>query len=376
MKKVKIIQVLHCVGGVDVWLRLMLSNIDSDNYENVIVHGIEDTNKAFFDSTGNSIKEYKVPILRQISPINDLKTIYKTIKIVRKEKPNLIHAHSAKGGVIGRVVGIITRTKVLYTPHAFSYLSEKNKPKRLVFKLIEKVLSKGNNILLATSNSEQLRAINEVGYKIENTIVFNNSINPINTIKNLSIQKTWPNEYICTVGRPSYQKNIDLMIRIIAEIKKETNIHLVLMGVGHHADELDNIKKLILNLGLNNNVTLLNWTSREDVFNIIKSSQLYISTSRYEGLPYSVIEALALAKPCVVSNCDGNKDLVENGINGYVIANQNIELYKRHILNLLNNNELLLELSKNAYNSFQEKYNVNKNISFLEKIYNVESKTR
>jgi len=375
MKKVKIIQVLHCVGGVDVWLRLMLSNIDSDNYENVIVHGIEDTNKAFFDSTGNSIKEYKVPILRQISPINDLKTIYKTIKIVRKEKPNLIHAHSAKGGVIGRVVGIITRTKVLYTPHAFSYLSEKNKPKRLVFKLIEKVLSKGNNILLATSNSEQLRAINEVGYKIENTIVFNNSINPINTIKNLSIQKTWPNEYICTVGRPSYQKNIDLMIRIIAEIKKETNIHLVLMGVGHHADELDN-KKLILNLGLNNNVTLLNWTSREDVFNIIKSSQLYISTSRYEGLPYSVIEALALAKPCVVSNCDGNKDLVENGINGYVIANQNIELYKRHILNLLNNNELLLELSKNAYNSFQEKYNVNKNISFLEKIYNVESKTR
>jgi glycosyltransferase involved in cell wall biosynthesis len=374
MKKIKIIQVLHSVGGVDVWLRLMLSNIDSDNYENVIVHGIDDTNKEFFDSRGNSIKEYKVPILRPISPINDLKSIYRTIKIVRKEKPDLIHAHSAKGGVIGRVVGIITGTKVLYTPHAFSYLSEKSKPKRFLFRLIEKVLSKGNNILLATSNSEQSRAINEVGYKSEKTIVFNNCITPIFNIENLSTQKTWTNEYICTVGRPSYQKNIDLMIRIIAEIKKERKIHLIVMGVGFHADQLDIVKELILDLNLSENVTLLNWTSREDVLNIISSSKLYISTSRYEGLPYSVIEALALSKPCVVSNCDGNKDLIEDGYNGYVIKNYNIENFKNQILELLKNEDLLNKMSKNAHQSFLDKYNIEKNIIYLENIYSKEIK--
>jgi len=369
MKKIKIIQVLHSVGGVDVWLRLMLRNIDSDNFEIVIVHGIEDTNKEYFDSKGNSIKEYKVPILRKISPINDLKSIYRSIKIVRKEKPDLIHAHSAKGGVIGRVVGIITGTKVFYTPHAFSYLSEIHKPKRLLFILIEKFFSQGNNILLATSNSEQLRAINEVGYKSDKTIVFNNCINPIINIENLSIPKTWPNEYICTVGRPSYQKNIDLMIGIIYEIKKEREIHLIVMGVGFHADQLNLVKKLISDLNLSKNVTLLNWTSRGDVLNIISNSKLYISTSRYEGLPYSVIEALALSKPCVVSDCDGNTDLIIEGFNGYVIKNYNIKNYKNKILELLKNKDLSTSMSNNAHYSFLDKYNIEKNIINLENIY-------
>ena len=63
-------------------------------------------------------------------------------------------------------------------------------------------------------------------------------------------------------------------------------------------------------LDLKEHITLLKWTKRSDVLNIISNSKLYISTARYEGLPYSIIESLALSKPCVVSNCDGNRDLI------------------------------------------------------------------
>ena len=53
--------------------------------------------------------------------------------------------------------------------------------------------------------------------------------------------------------------------------------------------------------------------------NIINQSKFYISTARYEGLPYSIIESMSLSKPCIVSDCDGNRDLIEDCVNGFII---------------------------------------------------------
>lgn len=369
MQKIKIAHIVHSVGGVDVYLRLILENIDSQYFENIIIHGKEDANKEFIDKNANKLQSFKINIYRNISFIKDIKSILQTIKILIKEKPDLIHAHSAKGGVIGRVVGKILGINVLYTPHAFSYLSAETPFKRKLFLWIEKKLIFENNYLLATSNSERNRAINEVGYPNEKVILFNNSIQPIDKINELTIPKTWPNQYICTVGRPSYQKNIELMIRVLNEVVKIKKIHLVLMGVGHHSDKLEEVKHLINEFKLNEYVTIIDWTARENIFNVISNSTLYLSTARYEGLPYSVIEALALGKPCIVSDCDGNRDLITNGYNGYVVKNEAIDTYKDYILKLLDDAQLTNEFSKNAQQSFNHHFNILKNIKEIETIY-------
>ncbi|MFV8391424.1 glycosyltransferase [Flavobacterium sp. LB2P6] len=369
MAKLKIVHVLHSIGGVDVYLRLVLENMNTNLFENIIIHGAKDTKRPFFDKNGDKVKEYNVSVFRDISIFNDIKSLFQTYKILKKEKPNLIHAHSAKGGIIGRITGRLLGIKVLYTPHAFSYLSTQNSIKRTLFWSIEKVLSNGNSLLLATSQSEKKRAINEVGYKPENAIVFNNCIDPILNIQPLTIKKTWPEDYICTVGRPSYQKNIEQMIRVMHEVNKEAKIHLIVMGVGPVSGQLESVKNLIQELDMSNDVTLLNWTERTDVFNIINQSKFYISTSRYEGMPYSIIESLALSKACVVTNCDGNKDLIIDSYNGFVIENEDVKGFKSKILKLLTDKELLNKLSKNAFSSYSENYNIKKNISELESIY-------
>jgi glycosyltransferase involved in cell wall biosynthesis len=369
MKKIKVAHILHSLGGVDIYLRLVLDNIDENSFESIIVHGTKDTNIPFFDKTGNKVKEYSVPMFRNISLVNDLKSIYQTYKILKNEKPNLIHAHSAKGGIVGRIVGKFLGIKVLYTPHAFSYLSSESSIKRHLFLLIEKVFSKGNIILLATSESEMKRGINEVKFKKEKAIYLNNSINAIDTITPLTIKKTWPDNYICTVGRPSYQKNIELMIKVFHKLKQELKIHLVIMGVGPVSDHLESVKKLIDQLDMTNDVTLLVWTERLDVLNIIQQSKMYVSTSRYEGMPYAIIESLALSKPCVVSNCDGNNDLIIDGYNGFVIKNNAIDRFKDKIVSLLNNQELADEFSKNAHQTFLEKCDIKTNIKTLQSIY-------
>jgi glycosyltransferase involved in cell wall biosynthesis len=367
--KVKIAHIAHSLGGVDIYLRLILANLDSDKFTNMVIHGTADTLQPFLDSKGDHVKEYKTSILRNISFLNDFKAIVDTYRFLKKNRPDVIHAHSAKGGVVGKIVGQLLGIRVLYTPHAFSYLSAENQLKRKIFLIIERILSNGNSILLATSKSEKDRAINEVGYKPEQTIVFNNCIEPITLISPLSIKKTWPEQYICTVGRPSYQKNIESMIKVLYEVKKTQTIHLVIMGVGPVSGQLESVRNCIRELDMVKDVTLLDWTERTDVFNIINNAKFYVSTSRYEGMPYAVIESLALSKPCVVSNCDGNRDLIMDGYNGFVIDERDTNGFKQRISKLLDEKELLAELSKNANQSYFENYNIKKNISELEAIY-------
>ena len=74
MKKIKIAHILHCVGGVEVSLRLILKNIDSNKFENIVIHGERDTDSNFTDDKNNIIKDYKIPVFRDVSFVNDLKS--------------------------------------------------------------------------------------------------------------------------------------------------------------------------------------------------------------------------------------------------------------------------------------------------------------
>lgn len=369
MNKIKIAHVLHSVGGVDVYVRFVLDNIDNNKFCSLILHGKHDTIHTFLDKDKEPVKAYKTSIVRDISFVKDFKAIFEIYKILKKEKPDIIHAHSAKGGIMGRVVGRLLNIKVIHTPNAFSYLSAESKIKRKIFLLLEIFFSKGNGLLLATSNSELNRGLNEVRYNPKKAFHINNSINPINNIPNLSIPRTWPKEYICTVGRPSYQKNIELMIEILAKINEFREVHLVIMGVGPVSYRLSNVQDLIKKKNLEEKITLINWTNRDNILNIINDSKFYISTARYEGLPYSIIESLALSKPCLVSNCDGNVDLIKDGFNGFVVSDENIDTFVEKALYLLSDEKALKQFSNNAFTSFNEDYNISKNILKFEEFY-------
>lgn len=370
MEKVKVAHILDSVGGVEVYLRLITENLNPNHIENIIIHKCNSEKRNYLDNSKQPIKEFNIDIQREINLIKDTRSIWQTIKILKKEKPDLIHAHSAKGGIIGRIASLFYKVNVLHTPHAYSYLSSNNAFKRKVFLLIESYFTKLNSYLLATSNSEIERGISEVGYKPNKTILFNNSILPIKITKSELTDFNLPEEFICTVGRPSYQKNIEMMVEVI-KILKETkpNIQLVVMGVGEYSPNIESVKNLIKKHNLENNITLISWIDRMKILEIIAMSKLYISTSRYEGLPYSIIESLALSKSCVVTNCDGNRDLVKDGYNGFLIDNFNVKEMSMKINTILDDDLLRLNFEQNSFNSFNNEFNLEKNISKLEDIY-------
>lgn len=371
-KKIKILHVLHAVGGVDVYLRLISKTIDPTKFELVIVHGFTDTDKIYSDLNADSIKEYKIPIDRNIHPIKDLKSVIQLIRLIKKEKPNLIHAHSAKGGIIGRAVALFFSIPVFYTPHAFSYLSAESNLKKRIFLSIEKLFKFSFVKVLATSQSEADRAIQEVGYKAENVIVFKNCILPISDKqRNKTLPIKLPSEFIASVGRPSYQKNIETMVEVFRQVNERfPETHLILMGVGYYAPNVNKVNALLEKYNLKEKFIMLPWISQEEIFTIIDQSELYLSTSRYEGLPYSIIESLALGKACVVSDCDGNRDLVTNGENGFVIKQEDIQKdMAQSVLKILNDLNLRKEFETDSLNKFNENYNILVKIKELENIY-------
>ena len=172
-KKLKIMHIGQMIGGLDVYIRNSIIYATS-NFEYIIVHGKEDESKPVVKE-GVAIKEYAVSLYRSLNPIKDIRGLCQCVKLIKKEKPDLIHCHSAKGGIIGRIAGAMTKTKTFYTPHAFSYLCTESKFKRRLFLTIER-LTKFKTNLLACSDSERELGINVVKYKEDRAFVWNNAV--------------------------------------------------------------------------------------------------------------------------------------------------------------------------------------------------------
>lgn len=366
---IKVVHIARPVAGVGVYISLLSKYINNDNFINSIICNNNDKVIDVHNSFGDKIDHFHCNIKREIDIINDFKCLFKIIRILRKEKPDIIHCHSAKCGILGRIAGRILRIKTVYTPHAYSYLSAESKKEKYFLRKIEQFFGFFKGYTFACSNSEYQRAINELKIKKEKVHLWNNSIENEIVLENSKFLNDLPKEFICSIGRPSYQKNTELLIETVSILKeRRNNIHLVILGVGFYSPTLEKIKKTIKDKNLSNNITLIPWLERNKSLAILNKSLVYISSSRYEGLPYSVIEALSLGKPCVLTNVDGNKDLVNNNVNGYLV-NLNSSEMARKIEEILENKIIRRYMGKNSRKDFEIFYDVNKNIKSLENLY-------
>ena len=196
----KILHIGQMIGGLDIYIRNSIIYNKVEDNEYVIVCGKDDKHQPVIRN-GVEVKEYPISLFRSLNPLNDLKALVEAVKIIRMEKPDVIHCHSAKGGIIGRTAGWITGVKTFYTPHAFSYLCTPSKLKRWVFMTIER-LTRFKTYVLACSESEQEMAIKEVGYSEEHALVWHNAVPDSSLERGKMVDISEP--YACYIGRPCY----------------------------------------------------------------------------------------------------------------------------------------------------------------------------
>lgn len=360
----KVLHVGQMIGGLGVYIRNTVTYI-SDEFEFVIVHGEGDNSKPVMKN-GKEVKEYTISLYRDLNPLKDLKGLIQVIRIIQKEKPDIIHCHSAKGGFIGRMAGFLTRTKTFYTPHAFSFLSTQNKIKKRIYLFLER-MARLDSFLLACSGSEKELGMEQVHYKEKKAYVWSNSVPDAQTVPPSGLKETSP--YICYIGRPSYQKNPFFLVNVIREVHKAyPNIRFYILGVGYYSPDLDQMKRMIAQYQLENAIELFPWLSHDETMGYVKNSLFYLTTSRYEGLPLAVIEAMSLGKCIVASDVLGNKDCVKDGYNGYLLPLQE-NLFAKKIIELIGHPDLMETYGKNSRLLFEKDFLIQKRIPYLEAIY-------
>lgn len=360
----KVLHVGQMIGGLEIYIRNTVS-YTSDEFEFVIAHGKADNSKPII-KRGKAIKEYAVSLYRKPNLLKDLKGLIQVIEIIRKERPDIIHCHSAKGGFIGRLAGFLTHTKTFYTPHAFSFLSTQNKIKRRIYLFLERV-ARLDSLLLACSESERGLGIKQVHYKEERAYVWSNSVPDAQTVHPPKQNETPP--YICYIGRPSYQKNPFFLVKVIREVHEACpDIRFYILGVGYYSPDLEQMKRMIAQYQLENAIELFPWLSHDETMGYVKNALFYLTTSRYEGLPLAVIEAMSLGKCIIASDVLGNKDCVKDGYNGYLLPLQE-SLFARKIIELIKHPDLTEAFGKNSRSLFEKDFLIQNRISYLEAIY-------
>lgn len=378
----KILHIGNLKSGIDTYVRNTVA-LASDKFEFVIVNGADDNSKPYMRH-GKQVKTYSIDMFRALNPVKDMKAVMQAIKIIKKEKPDLVHCHSAKGGVIGRFAAFFTGTKVVYTAHAFSFLSAESAKKKQIFLLLEKI-AKLHSYLLACSGSERELGIKVVGFNEKKAFAWNNAvpdvdkgltrISPISRISSQNNETSdlpVPKEgerYITSIGRPSYQKNPLFMVEVAHGIHlKHPDIKFYLLGVGFYSPMLEDMKKLIHQYDMDDTFYLLPWLSHEETLKYVKGSMLYFMTSLYEGLPISVIEAMSLGKAIVASDVLGNKDCVKDNYNGYLLPLKE-DIFVDKMNELIENEGKRKEMEKNSRSYFESDFFIDNRIKALEEIY-------
>jgi len=294
----------------------------------------------------NINKTYNISITRSPYSFNNFKAFFELKKIISNNDYNLIHCHTPMGGVLTRIASLNARknknTNVIYTAHGFHFFKGAPLINWLLYYPIEKILSNFTDVLITINKEDyqlakenfkanKIKYINGIGLDTE--YFKETKVNKKQKISELKIPKK--KRIILSIGELNKNKNHESVIKAISKIDNDDFCYIV-CGKGKLKNYLLN---LIEELNLKDKVKLLGY--RNDINEILQISDIYIHPSFREGLPVSVMEAMASGLPVIASKIRGNEDLIEDS--EYLINPSNIEEIGFMIDDLLKKNEAILK---------------------------------
>ena len=256
-------------------------------------------------------------------------------KVILEEKPDLIHAHDMRAGFVASLC--CGKIPVVSHIHNNAFDARKISPKSVAYLLAG---FKAKHILWVSRSAYE-------GYVFQKLFARKSQVLPnILDLEQIAQKKAQDgNTYdfdLIYVGRLTYEKNPQRLMRLCASLKEnKPDVKLAVVGTGELEEEL---KALCIQLGIQDNVQFLGFQSNP--IRMIADSKALVLTSLWEGTPMCALEAMAVGTPVVSTPSDGLKDLIDNGVHGYL--HEEDEDLARSLLKILLDPHHRQELSRNA----------------------------
>lgn len=262
----------------------------------------------------NCDKYYDIKFARfPFSKVN-IKAYKQLKKLIQENNYDIIHCHTPVAGVLTRLAARDNKnTTVIYTAHGFHFFKGAPPLNWLIYYPVERFCARFTDKLITINKEDYERAkrfslrkngkvyyVPGVGINLEK--IQNLKVDIKQKKKELGISKNMP--ILLSVGELNKNKNHEAVLQALSKLKDKNFIYLI-CGRGVLKEYLE---RKIQELHLENKAKLLGY--RSDVIKILKTADLFIFPSKREGLPVSVIEAMAAGLPVIASNVRGNRDLI------------------------------------------------------------------
>ncbi|WP_462252934.1 glycosyltransferase family 4 protein [Ferruginibacter sp.] len=310
-----------------------------------------------------------VPMTRKITPLQDLKCLIQLIKIFKKEKPDIVHSHTPKAGLLGMLAAKISGVKIrIHTVAGMPLMVEKGFKLQLL-KFIEKLTYAAANHIWPNSNSLYNYIVdNKFASPAKLNIIGKGSTNGINTqrfckeainenilveIKN-SINYSIQHTYLLCIGRLVTDKGIVELVNVFLSLQKKYGA-LKLILVGDYEEELDPLPETVMQqIKANANIIHIKWTQQVEYFMHI--ANYFVFPSHREGFPNVLLQAGAMELPIICSRIPGNIDIVEDKKTGLIFETANEQQIEKQVEYAINNNAEMCDMAETLMQIIKKDY--------------------
>ena len=299
-------------------------------------------------------KSFVVPFTRSPFRLSNITAYRQLKKIINQENYDIIHTHTPMGSVVTRLAAKKARkngTKIIYTAHGFHFFKGAPLLNWLIYYPVERLMARHTDTLITINKEDYHRAKKQ--FKTNVIYMPGVGVDPkrfkpkLTTKQKLELRKSLglkKDDFVMIYpAELNKNKNQTLLLHVLHEINKEDkSVHLLLAGKdnlnGYH-------KKLADKLGAAKNVHFLGY--RSDIPQLLQMSDLSVSASHREGLPVHLIEAMFAGLPIITTKCRGATELVEDGVNGFVVG-FNEDEFSEYIRKTIKDKKLRLNFAANS----------------------------
>ncbi|MBD3271350.1 MAG: glycosyltransferase [Elusimicrobia bacterium] len=387
MDKITVVHIITLLefGGAQQNTLHTVAHLDRNYFKPVLVCGTG----AYLDRSAYTLPNLTiipVPWLkRTINPLYDLTAFIRLCFILRRIRPSIVHTHSSKAGIIGRLAAFICRIPIIiHTHHGFGFNEYQPWIVRSLYISLEKLTALFTDRMITVSTNNIAYALSKNIGHAEQYLVIRSGINLHRyqrTISEQDKQRLYAElgirsheKIITMIGCFKPQKNCFDFIKLSVHLRSvcpQASLRFILIGDGKQRRA---IETMIKHHNCEDVVQLLGW--REDVPALLRITHIFVLTSLWEGLPRAAVEALVSGVPVIANDVDGLNEVVQNGRNGFVTKPHDLEEMAEKIKLLIDHPALYAEYTRNAARSIGSEFDIDRMVREQENLYHCLMKTK
>jgi glycosyltransferase involved in cell wall biosynthesis len=380
-RKIKVAHIIArmITGGADENTLFTMEGLDKDKYEVDLITG-EEFDKDILKKVKNhpfdiiQIKRLKWKLNFLYDPI----VLIKLIKMIRKNHYDIVHTHTTKAGILGRIAARIAGVPVIvHGLHGSTFQAFNSGLLNWLLFLFEKFTSRFTDVYISVSKVLSETYIEKgIGKKDNHYTVYSGM--ELSKFYHARDKISYQEKYeelginageflIGNVARLETRKGHQFLFNAfknVVEEQKYGHVKLLIIGEGNKRKYLENYVK---ELNLGDKVIFTGY--RKDVEELMALMDIFVLTSLREGLPRVLVQAAAVGMPSVAFNVDGVPEIIKDNYNGFLVKAKDVEQLENRIVKYMNNKELVFLHGRNGREFIENKWSIKGMVDRIDKIY-------